>query len=488
MTNHEYTPLHIGLLGHIDAGKTAIARCLSEVVSTAGLDKHPQSKKRGITIDLGFTFFPLENYMVTLVDAPGHADLIRSVVSCANIIDLAILVVDATQGPQVQTGEHLLILDLLKIPEVVILFNKVEMVNESQISTLDGQMKQIMRSTRYKSGYKTFQVSAKQNTGFEVVKDYLLTKIKSMEIVRNSENPLNFLFDHHFNKKGFGTILTGTVISGKAKIGDELVILPPKISTRIKSIQKWKENSSFVTAGDRCGIAVTQIDPKRIYRGCFATNEEEKFTKAQIIEIHVEELPLFQIGCKFGQYVNVNHGMMALNARIFPFYELQRSEHTYKIAYHPPRTEKKYHAILWLDTPEYIRESDLLLLSRLDLSPKSLRIMGSAKMNKIYSEPPLLNKIKTKCGVVKKPDYSPNSVIVGGLAASLKGAQTVLNLRAESPFGKIVSTFGQKGHVEILIDKTEGSTDFLNGTEVELRLFKEIQLNFTKSYEKIISH
>ena len=488
MTNIEYIPIHVGLLGHIDAGKTAIASCLSELISTAGLDKHPQSKKRGITIDMGFTFFPLENYMITLVDAPGHADLIRSVVSCANIIDLAILVVDATQGPQVQTGEHLLILELLAIPEVIILFNKIEMVNQNQISILENQMKQIMKVTRYNSQYQTFQVSAKENTGFQSVKEYLLKKIKSMDIIRNSENPLKFLFDHHFNKKGFGTILTGTANSGKAKIGDELTILPPRISTRIKSIQKWKEKALSVIAGDRCGIAVTQIDPNRIYRGCFATNEPQKFQKAQIFEIQVNELLLFQLGCRFGQSININHGMMALNARIFPFYELQKSEKIYKIAYHPSNSEKQYRAILWLDNEEYVRKSDIFLLSRLDLSPKALRIMGSAIINNIYSEPPILCKIKIKHGVVNKPNYSPNSVIVEGLAASLKGAQSILNMKTELPFDKILSTFGQKGNVEIKINKIRADLESLNQNEVELHLFKEIKLNYSKSYEKIVPH
>ena len=90
MDNSDLIPVHVGLMGHIDAGKTSVARCLSEIVSTAGLDKHSQAQKRGITIDLGFTFFRLENFIITLVDAPGHADLIKSVFSAANIIDTAI--------------------------------------------------------------------------------------------------------------------------------------------------------------------------------------------------------------------------------------------------------------------------------------------------------------------------------------------------------------------------------------------------------------
>jgi len=108
-------PVHIGLLGHIDHGKTEVARALSEIVSTAGLDKHPQAQERGISIDLGFTSFHLDGYLVTLVDAPGHAELIRSVVAGANIIDAAILGVAADEGPKIQTGEHIIILQSFAI-------------------------------------------------------------------------------------------------------------------------------------------------------------------------------------------------------------------------------------------------------------------------------------------------------------------------------------------------------------------------------------
>lgn len=87
LTMESLVPIHVGLVGHIDHGKTQLARALSQKVSTAGLDKHPQSQERGITIDLGFTMFVLDRYLVTLVDSPGHADLFRSVVAGAGIID-----------------------------------------------------------------------------------------------------------------------------------------------------------------------------------------------------------------------------------------------------------------------------------------------------------------------------------------------------------------------------------------------------------------
>ncbi|GAI80699.1 unnamed protein product, partial [marine sediment metagenome] len=106
-------PVHIGLFGHIDSGKTALAAVLSEFISTAGIDAHPQSKERGITIDLGFTSLILEEYLITLVDGPGHADLIKISASSVEIIDCALIVIDITKGPQIQTGEHLVMIESL---------------------------------------------------------------------------------------------------------------------------------------------------------------------------------------------------------------------------------------------------------------------------------------------------------------------------------------------------------------------------------------
>ena len=238
--NKNLIPIHVGLLGHIDAGKTEVARVLTEITSTAGLDKHSQAQRRGITIDMGFTFFPLEKYMITLVDAPGHADLIRSVVSCANIIDIGFLVIDAVQGFQVQSGEHFLILDLLKVPRLFILINKIDLVDQARVLQVREEIHKVIKGTRFENNFKIHEISAKEKIGFDKLKESLLSTIKKLHIERNTNGTFKFLIDHHFKKKGQGTILTGTVISGKAKIRDKIVILPQKLNTKIRSIQKWK--------------------------------------------------------------------------------------------------------------------------------------------------------------------------------------------------------------------------------------------------------
>ena len=120
-------PVHIGLFGHIDSGKTAVVAVLSEFISTAGIDAHPQSKERGITIDLGFTSLILDEYLITLVDGPGHADLIKISASSVEIIDCALIVIDITKGPQIQTGEHLIMIESLDIKDIIVVLNKIDL-------------------------------------------------------------------------------------------------------------------------------------------------------------------------------------------------------------------------------------------------------------------------------------------------------------------------------------------------------------------------
>ena len=137
----DVTNINIGVLGHVDSGKTSLVRVLSTQFSTAALDKHPQSKARGITLDLGFSAFSanvpehlagqVEKLQYTLVDCPGHASLIRTIIGGAQIIDRMLLVVDITKGIQTQTAECLVIGSILT-PDLVVVMNKVDLIPEAR--------------------------------------------------------------------------------------------------------------------------------------------------------------------------------------------------------------------------------------------------------------------------------------------------------------------------------------------------------------------
>ena len=211
----EQIVVHVGLVGHIDHGKTALAAVLSEGVFTAGLDKHPQARERGITIDLGFTMFRLDKYVVTLVDAPGHADLIRSVVAGASIIDAAILTVAADEGPKVQTGEHLIVLNSVGIDSLVVAITKTDLTDEERINRVEAQTRFIVDDLDF-AHVEYVRVSAKKRKGIGELRAALLRVLTPRP--RNTGGPFLMPIDHAFSVKGHGTVVTGTVLRGEVSV------------------------------------------------------------------------------------------------------------------------------------------------------------------------------------------------------------------------------------------------------------------------------
>ncbi|HMF33364.1 MAG TPA: selenocysteine-specific translation elongation factor, partial [Candidatus Lokiarchaeia archaeon] len=359
-------PINVGLLGHVDSGKTAIARCLTEIVSTAGLDAHPQSQKRGITIDLGFSFFTLGDYIVTLVDAPGHADLIRSVVSSANIIDAAILVIDGTQGPQIQTGEHLVILESFAIKDIFIAINKVDLLAPEELQLMIDKVKQIVSNTTYAKDAPILPVSAKTGEGIEELKSQLLDRFHPP--ARDTDAPFRVVIDHHFPVKGHGTVLTGTILAGTLKVGDTFVIEPVDIAGKVKSLQFAKSDVPRVSAGQRVGIAVSNVDPDRLYRGCVLVKDKSEVQIIQLLQASCEINQFYKDSLTFGMQVNVSVGMLTASGQIFPYEEqeglrFKREEVT---------GTAPFQAVIAMQEPVVATLGDRILLARLDLPPTTL--------------------------------------------------------------------------------------------------------------------
>ncbi|MHA1391180.1 MAG: GTP-binding protein [Promethearchaeota archaeon] len=455
-------PIHLGLYGHIDSGKTAVASVLSEIISTAGIDAHPQSKERGITIDLGFTSFILDNFLITLVDGPGHADLIKISAASVEIIDCALLVIDINKGPQIQTGEHLIMIDSLNIKDVIVILNKSDLF-KGDIDREVEKIRDFFKSTSFGSEIPIYMVSAKEQSGFDGLKRGILEKIKKLKINRNYEGDVIIPIDHHFSIKGRGAIITGTVLKGKLDINQNLDVIPVNTSGRVKSIQIFHQEVGSAKAGDRVGINLKGLDIKKVYRGCYATNNKNSFELGDLIEIQVNQNNLFKPITKFGTQVHVTIGMFTLTGFLFPYYE-DNIERTGKL--------KKYNAYLWLNEKIFFnKDRSTLLISRLDLPPTTLRILGAAELIKILHQPPILYKYKLKKGFVQNSEH-PQGVICRSLAQSFEGAKKIIGRKLEPPFLKIVDTFGTKGLVIVTIEdksKTVEKGDII--TLKELRSF-----------------
>ncbi|MFX1378105.1 MAG: GTP-binding protein [Promethearchaeota archaeon] len=461
-------PIHIGLFGHIDSGKTKIAEGLSQIISTAGIDAHPQSKERGITIDLGFTSFLLDKYLVTLVDGPGHADLIKISASSVEIIDCGLIVIDINKGPQVQTGEHLIMIESLKINKLIVVLNKIDLYSGS-IEEEIKKTREFFNSTSFGYDVPIFAVSAKKKIGFEELKEGILKTIDSLKIERNIEGDLIIPVDHHFPIRGMGVILTGTILNGSLKRNQNLDILPIKVSGRVKNIQIFHQDVHSAKAGDRVGINLRGIDWKKIFRGCYVTSNPKTFENCNIIEVKVNNNPLFKPKTSFGTQMHITIGMFTSTGNIYPYYELDGK----RIQTTVSNKDQGFKAIILFKEKVLIRKKNLImLLSRLDLPPTTLRILGSAELLKIYDEPPIFYKYKTKKGIIKNPDH-PEGIICTGLAQSAIGAKKLIGKVLEPPFTKILNTFGTKGAV--IIGSKEQKKRAKRGDSVylkELRSFK----------------
>ncbi len=467
------TPVHIGLFGHIDSGKTAVAAVLSDYISTAGIDAHPQSKERGITIDLGFTSFVLDEYLITLVDGPGHADLIKISASSVEIIDCALIVIDVTKGPQIQTGEHLIMIDSLNISDIIVILNKCDLYK----GDLDAEVKKIrdfFGSTSFGLDIPIFTVSAKMKTGFEELKHGILEKLKTLDIRRDYEGSVIIPIDHHFSVKGRGAVITGTILKGKLHLNQDINVIPVNTSGKVKTIQIFHQDVNEAKAGDRVGVNIKGLDIKKVYRGCYATNDKKAFDLCDLINIEVKQNKLFKPKTHFGTQVHVTIGMFTSTGHIFPYYEKNGKN----IQLESTGDLNTYSAYLWLNEKVFInKEKSTMLLSRLDLPPTSLRILGAAKLIEVLKNPPKLYKYRLKRGNVQNPEHT-QGIVCSGLAQSFEGAKKLIGRELEPPFTKIIGTFGTKGLVIVGIETKDQNVN--KGDPVALKELRSFTLKTKK--------
>lgn len=285
--------LNVGLLGHIDSGKTSLARALSTTLSTAALDKHPQSTERGITLDLGFSSFttplparlagaPFDGVQVTLVDCPGHASLIRTIMGGAQIINLMLLVVDATKGVQTQTAECLVIGELTT-DTLLIVINKVDLLpaetRAAALTKLQKRLAGVLAATRF-AGCPQLVVAARPGggtgmgeggppaEGMAALVEALLAHVQLPAAA--SAAPFLCAVDHCFAVRGQGTVLTGTVLQGRCVVGQALELPGLKVTKKIKSLQAFRRPVTEARRGDRVGICFAQLDAGVMERGLLA--------------------------------------------------------------------------------------------------------------------------------------------------------------------------------------------------------------------------
>ncbi|KAJ1639557.1 P-loop containing nucleoside triphosphate hydrolase protein [Pavlovales sp. CCMP2436] len=307
--------VNVGVLGHVDSGKTSLARALSTMSSTASFDRHPQSKERGMTLDLGFSAFMAElpeqltanaagyeQLQFTLVDCPGHASLIRTVIGGAQIIDMMLLVIDLTKGIQTQTAECLVVGELTA-DELIVVLNKQDLLPEAtRTEKLDKMKKGVAKAlsqTKFKDApmisvaARPFvegaddadlrNIATEAPVGIEVLIEAMRARVALPE--RSAEGALHFAIDHCFPIKGQGTVLTGTILSGSMAVNQTIEFPELKVERRVKSIQMFKKSVNSAGQGDRVGVCVTQLDADKLERGIACAPGSMKSWSAGIVAV-----------------------------------------------------------------------------------------------------------------------------------------------------------------------------------------------------------
>lgn len=312
--------INVAILGHVDSGKTSLARMLSTLLSTASLDKHPQSMERGITLDLGFSAFKLSSdhgkeYLVTLIDCPGHSSLIKTVIGGAHIMDMAILVIDVTKGLQTQTLECILIAEMTT-SKLIIVLNKMDLVEKGS-SVVEDCRKQItehLRNTRFDK-VNMIEFSTLSNMGGKELME-AIRKVQDLP-VRSGDGPLRLSADHCFSIKGKGTIVTGTVLQGTVKVQDEIEFSSLKMIKKVKSIQCFHESVNSAIQGDRIGICVQGFDASQMERGI--VGKPASLRSACGIIAQVQRVRAFHLACTMRSKMHITIGHSTVMATVYPF-------------------------------------------------------------------------------------------------------------------------------------------------------------------------
>jgi len=252
----------VGTAGHIDHGKTALVKALTG----HDTDTLAEEKKRGISINLGFTGFQLPNgRTLGIVDVPGHEKFIKNMLAGATGIDAALIIIAANEGIMPQTREHIDILSYLGIQKFLIVLTKIDLVDEDFKELVIEDIRSFTKGT-FLEGTKIVEVDSVSRTGFDAL-------ITELEILTSDIRERSFTkkprmnIDRVFSVKGYGTVVTGTLMEGILKTEDELVVYPQGISTKVRNLQVHEHNVDLAYAGQRTAINLSNITVDELKRG-----------------------------------------------------------------------------------------------------------------------------------------------------------------------------------------------------------------------------
>ncbi|RLC50884.1 MAG: selenocysteine-specific translation elongation factor [Candidatus Cloacimonadota bacterium] len=265
--------LIMGTAGHVDHGKTALIQALTGF----NCDSHKQEQERGITINLGFTHLDLpDGNSIGIIDVPGHADFIKTMVAGASSIDFVLLLIAADEGIMPQTEEHLEIMKILGIKSGLVVLTKIDLVDDELINLAMEEIREFTKNS-FLENSPIVKVSAKENLGLNELVSEIMNLVRDIP-ERPSTGVFRMYIDRIFSKEGFGTIVNGSILSGSISKEDSVFILPGEKEYRIRRIEHHGKEVAKVAAGDRASLNLVGFKQKDFFRGLAISDKLIKAT------------------------------------------------------------------------------------------------------------------------------------------------------------------------------------------------------------------
>jgi selenocysteine-specific elongation factor len=276
--------LIVGTAGHIDHGKSALVRALTGTDP----DRLPEEKRRGITIDLGFADLELDDLRLGFVDVPGHERFIKNMLAGAHGIDLLALVIAADEGVMPQTREHFDICRLLGVRNGLVVITKKDLVDEEMLVLVEDEARELVNGS-FLENAPVVTVSSRTGAGLDELKARL-TEMGKRVPPRSLDFTMRLPIDRAFSMKGFGSVVTGTLISGKITEGDELELLPANIKVRVRGLQVHNKSVHEAHAGQRTAVNLAGVDTSQIERGMVLA-PAGRLRPTQVVDVWIDVLP-----------------------------------------------------------------------------------------------------------------------------------------------------------------------------------------------------
>jgi selenocysteine-specific elongation factor len=299
----------IGTAGHIDHGKSSLVQALTG----KNPDRLPEEKRRGITIDLGFADLELGDLRVGFVDVPGHERFIKNMLAGAHGIDAVALVIAADEGVMPQTREHFDICRLLGVVHGLIVITKTDLVEEEMLSLVRAEAAELVAGS-FLQAAPIIAVSAKTGAGLEEFRA-TLCRVAAEIPKRSADFVTRLPIDRVFTMKGFGAVVTGTLVSGEISEGDELELLPAAVRVRVRGVQVHGAAVQSAAAGQRTAVNLAGVELSAIDRGMVLA-EVGRLATTQILDVQLTVLPSAPRALRTRARVRVHIGSAEVLGRV----------------------------------------------------------------------------------------------------------------------------------------------------------------------------